>query len=131
MVLRPDHEERSWKTFRWHVYKATYESTRHILERSSHSGWHVTPTSRRLASRLHWFVGHCFCNKKLIISDLILWKLLSHRKGKRPLNYIDAVSHDTSTGYEELTTATGESIHISVSSTQKRFSPVNVKQQSR
>ena len=87
----------------------------------------ITPTSRRQ----HWFVGHCFCNKKLIISDLILWKLLSHRKGKRPLNYIDAVSHDTSSGYEELTTATGESIHISVSSTQKRFSPVNVKQQSR
>ena len=53
------------------------------------------------------------------------------QKRKTSPNYIDAVSHDTSTGYEELTTATGESIHISVSSTQKRFSPVNVKQQSR
>ena len=60
----------------------------------------ITPTSRRQ----HWFVGHCFCNKKLI-SDLILWKLSWHRKGKRPLNYINAVSCDTNIGYEELTTA--------------------------
>ena len=28
----------TWKTFRWWVYKATYESIKLILERSSHSG---------------------------------------------------------------------------------------------
>ena len=36
-----DHEERSWKTFRWCVYKATYKRTKLILERWSHSGWHI------------------------------------------------------------------------------------------
>ena len=49
----------------------------------------ITPISRRLESRPHQFVGHCFRDKSQIISDLILWKLPSHRKGKRPLNYID------------------------------------------
>ena len=39
------------------------------------------------------------------MSDLILQKLPSHRKGKRPLNYIDAVSRDTNIGYSELPTA--------------------------
>ena len=34
-------EERSWKTFRWCVYKASYESTKLLLERSSHSSWHI------------------------------------------------------------------------------------------
>ena len=61
----------------------------------------ITPISRRLASWRHRFVGHCFRNKSQTISDLILWKLASHRKGKHPLNYIDAVSHDTNFGYEE------------------------------
>ena len=62
----------------------------------------ITPISRRLVSRRHQFVGHCFHGKSQIISDLILWKLSSHRKGKRPLNYIDAVSGDTNIGHEEL-----------------------------
>ena len=35
------HKERSWKMFRWCVYKDTYESTKPMLERSSHPGWHI------------------------------------------------------------------------------------------
>ena len=66
----------------------------------------ITPISRRLASRRHPFVGNCFRDKSQIISDLILWKLPSHRKGKRPVNYIDAVSCDTNIGYRVLPTAT-------------------------
>ena len=65
----------------------------------------ITLISRRLASRRHQYVGHCFCGKSQIISDLILWKLPSHRKEKRPLNYIDAVSHENNIGYEELPAA--------------------------
>ena len=64
----------------------------------------ITPISRRLASRRHQLIGHCFCNKSQIISDLIFWKLPSHRKGKCSLNYIDTVSHDTNIDYEELPT---------------------------
>ena len=65
----------------------------------------ITPISGRLASRWHWFVSHCFRDKSQIVSDLILWKLPSHRKGKGPFNYIDAVSRDTNISYEELPTA--------------------------
>ena len=65
----------------------------------------ITTISRRLVPRWHQFAGHCFCNKSQIISELILWKLPSHTKGKCPLNYIDAVSHETNVGYEELSTA--------------------------
>ena len=65
----------------------------------------ITPISRRLALRRHRFVGYCFRDKSQIISNLILWRLPSHRKGKRPLNYIDAVSRDTKIGSNELPTA--------------------------
>ena len=62
----------------------------------------ITPISRRRTSRRHRFVGHCFRNKSQTMSDLILWKHPSRRKGKHPLNYIDAVSRDINFGYEEL-----------------------------
>ena len=65
----------------------------------------VTPISRRLALRRHRFVGYCFRDESQIISNLILWRLPSHRKGKRPLSYIDAVSPDTKIGSKELPTA--------------------------
>ena len=108
MVLRPGYEERTWKTFWRCVYKAN--------KREHNLSWkdyhtlndiygNITPISRRLASRRHRFVSHCFRDKSQIISDLILWKLPSYRKRKGPLNYIDAVSRDTNIGYEELPTA--------------------------
>ena len=82
-----------------------------ILERSSHLAeiyGNITPISRKLTARRHWFVSHCFRDKSQIMSDLILQKLPSHRKGKRPLNYIDAVSRDTNIGYSELPTAVSD-----------------------
>ena len=68
----------------------------------------ITPISRRLASRRHRYVGHYFRDKSQIISDLILWKLQLHRKGKRLLNYIDAIFRDTNIGHEELLTAVSD-----------------------
>ena len=54
-----------------------------LLMRAKNSSWKVhhtladtygsiNPISRRLASRQHQFVGHCFRDKSQIISDLIL-----------------------------------------------------------
>ena len=65
----------------------------------------IIPISRRLASKRYHFVGHCFRDKSQVISNLFLWNLLLHRKGKRLLNYIDAFSRDTIIDYEELPTA--------------------------
>ena len=103
-----DHEERSWKTFARCVYKTTYESTKLILERSSHYGWHIWKHNSHLIKTGIKTTPVCwplFSRQKSIISDLILWKFPSHRKRKRPLSYIDAVSRDANIGYEDLPTA--------------------------
>ena len=96
--------------------KLSYGVYTRLLKRAQNLSWkdhhtladihgNITPISRRLASRQHRFVGHCFHNKSQIIFGIVLWKLPSHRKRKHPLNYIDESSRNTNIGYEVLPTS--------------------------
>ena len=88
-----------------------------ILERSSYFGWYIWRYyfPLKLASRRHWVVSNCFCDKSQVTLDFAVWELLSNRRGITEIakiNYVDAHSCDTGINFDKDSVAMSDRTYL-------------------